>query len=175
MRRDGVSTHVELMHALLVIFSAVSLGTIEFIRHAIPAKHVLQVPTTATVYTVLLVQVAPTAVLFVGDRIIAFFDRSGRALRIYRTVLFVGAVTLFLRQFQLYSGPGDGLTSSIAALGPVVSAAVALVAAPAAYLAHSLVDYSWDFLAATAPAMVALGVLAGWAAAVILRRAFPLF
>ncbi|HKZ51443.1 MAG TPA: sulfatase-like hydrolase/transferase [Dehalococcoidia bacterium] len=128
MRRDGVSTHVELMHALLVIFSAVSLGTIEFIRHAIPAKHVLQVPTTATVYTVLLVQVAPTAVLFVGDRIIAFFDRSGRALRIYRTVLFVGAVTLFLRQFQLYSGPGDGLTSSIAALGPVVSAAVALVA-----------------------------------------------
>jgi O-antigen ligase len=41
------------------------------------------------------------------------------------------------------------------------AAAVALVAAPAAYLAHALVDYSWDFLAATAPVLVALGVLAG--------------
>lgn len=41
------------------------------------------------------------------------------------------------------------------------AAAVALVAAPAAYLAHALVDYTWDFLAATAPTMVALGVLVG--------------
>ncbi len=41
------------------------------------------------------------------------------------------------------------------------AAAVALVAAPAAYLAHALVDYDWDFLAVTAPVMVALGVLAG--------------
>jgi hypothetical protein len=41
------------------------------------------------------------------------------------------------------------------------TAAVALVAAPAAYFAHALVDYNWDFLAVTAPTMVALGVLAG--------------
>jgi hypothetical protein len=41
------------------------------------------------------------------------------------------------------------------------AAAVALVAAPVAYLLHALVDYSWDFLAVTAPTMVALGVLAG--------------
>ena len=40
-------------------------------------------------------------------------------------------------------------------------AAVALVAAPTAYLAHALVDYNWDFLAVTAPTMVALGALAG--------------
>jgi O-Antigen ligase len=40
-------------------------------------------------------------------------------------------------------------------------AAAALVAAPAAFLLHSLVDYSWDFLAVTAPTMLALGVLAG--------------
>jgi tetratricopeptide (TPR) repeat protein len=40
-------------------------------------------------------------------------------------------------------------------------AAAALVAAPAAYLIHALVDYNWDFLAVTAPTMVALGVLAG--------------
>jgi hypothetical protein len=40
------------------------------------------------------------------------------------------------------------------------AAAVALVAAPVAYGLHALVDYDWDFLAVTAPAMVALGVLA---------------
>jgi O-antigen ligase len=45
--------------------------------------------------------------------------------------------------------------------GPERLAAVALVTAPAAYLAHALVDYDWDFLAVTAPTMVALGVLSG--------------
>ncbi len=45
--------------------------------------------------------------------------------------------------------------------GPERTAAVALVTAPAAYLVYALVDYNWDFLAVTAPTMVALGVLAG--------------
>ena len=40
------------------------------------------------------------------------------------------------------------------------AAAVALVAAPAAYAVHALVDYDWDFLAVTAPTMTALGLLA---------------
>jgi O-antigen ligase len=44
--------------------------------------------------------------------------------------------------------------------GPERTAAVALVAVPAAYLGHSLVDYNWDFLAVTAPTMVALGSIA---------------
>ena len=41
------------------------------------------------------------------------------------------------------------------------TAAAALLAAPAAYAVHALVDYNWDFLAVTAPTMFALGVLAG--------------
>jgi len=41
------------------------------------------------------------------------------------------------------------------------AAAAALVAAPAAYVVHALVDYNWDFLAVTAPTMLALGALAG--------------
>jgi hypothetical protein len=41
------------------------------------------------------------------------------------------------------------------------AAAVALVLAPAAYAIHALVDYDWDFLAATAPALLALGALVG--------------
>ena len=43
--------------------------------------------------------------------------------------------------------------------GPERAAAAALVAAPAAYLGVALVDYNWNFLAVTAPTMVAVGVL----------------
>jgi O-antigen ligase len=55
------------------------------------------------------------------------------------------------------------------------AAAVALLAAPTAFLLHALVDYSWDFLAVTAPTMVALGVLAGSgrAGGQALRRPLP--
>ena len=53
------------------------------------------------------------------------------------------------------------------------AAAVALVAAPVAYLLHALVDYNWDFLAVTAPVMVALGVLAGAGRAPGIRRTRP--
>jgi hypothetical protein len=60
---------------------------------------------------------------------------------------------------------GGGTWACVCALrrleGAERAAAVALVAVPAAYLAHALVDYTWDFLAVTAPTMVALGVLAG--------------
>jgi tetratricopeptide (TPR) repeat protein len=71
----------------------------------------------------------------------------------------VPALTLFV---VLVLG---GLATCVAALrrlsGAERTAAVALVTAPAAYLVHSLVDFSWDFLAVTAPTMVALGALAG--------------
>jgi hypothetical protein len=40
------------------------------------------------------------------------------------------------------------------------AAAVALVAIPVAYGGHALVDYNWNYLAVTAPTLVALGVLA---------------
>ncbi len=48
------------------------------------------------------------------------------------------------------------------------SAAAALAIVPALWLAHALVDYDWDFVAVTAPALLALGVLA--AAGVPARR-----
>jgi hypothetical protein len=57
--------------------------------------------------------------------------------------------------------------------GPERSAAVALTVAPAAYLGHAVVDYDWDFLAVTAPAMVALGVLGAAGRPPALARARP--
>jgi O-Antigen ligase len=58
--------------------------------------------------------------------------------------------------------------------GPERAAAAALVAAPAAYGLHALVDYNWDFLAVTAPAMLALGALAGAGRAETRMRPWPL-
>ena len=54
------------------------------------------------------------------------------------------------------------------------AAAIALVAVPTAYVGHALVDYNWDFLAVTAPTMVAVGVLvaAGRPAGSARRRSF---
>jgi tetratricopeptide (TPR) repeat protein len=54
------------------------------------------------------------------------------------------------------------------------SAALALVALPFAYLLHALVDFDWDFLAVTAPALTALGVLAGAGRGETSRRRRPL-
>ncbi len=44
--------------------------------------------------------------------------------------------------------------------GPERDAAAALAAVTAVYGLHALVDFSWDFLAVTAPVLVAAGVLA---------------
>ncbi len=59
--------------------------------------------------------------------------------------------------------------------GPERAAAAALVALPAVYLVHALVDYNWDFLAVTAPTMLALGVLAGVGRSSERSRRRPLF
>jgi hypothetical protein len=53
-------------------------------------------------------------------------------------------------------------------------AAVALVAVPTAYLGHALVDYDWDFLAVTAPTMLAVGVVVAAGRATGPSRARPL-
>jgi hypothetical protein len=71
----------------------------------------------------------------------------------------------------------SGAAVSVSALrrlgGPERAAAVALIGVPAAYLVHALVDFSWDFLATTAPTMVALGVLAGSGKPSLERRTRP--
>jgi O-Antigen ligase len=72
-----------------------------------------------------------------------------------------GVVALGLFLLLILAGAAVCVCALRRLSGAERAAAAALVAAPAAYLAHSLVDYNWDFLAVTAPTMVALGVLAG--------------
>ncbi len=58
------------------------------------------------------------------------------------------------------AGLAGGAVAALRRLaGPERDAAVALVALPAAYAAHALVDYPLDFVAVTAPTLVALGAL----------------
>jgi hypothetical protein len=113
MRRDSLSGDFELLQAPLIIFSAVSLATLEFMKHAFPSIDALQAPKTTVVYMIVLVQVLPALVLLSADRLIAARDKSGRGLRIFRSVVFAVALLLILRQLQLYWDPAKDFTDSV--------------------------------------------------------------
>jgi hypothetical protein len=73
-----------------------------------------------------------------------------------------GGVVAFLLFLGLAGAAGAVCVCAFRRLeGPERSAAAAVMALPAAYGIHALVDYDWDFLAVTGPAMLAVGVLAG--------------
>jgi hypothetical protein len=75
-----------------------------------------------------------------------------------------GGVVAFLSFLALVGAGGVVCVRAMRRLeGGERAAAVALVTLPAAYVVHALVDYDWDFLAVTGPAMLALGVIAGTA------------
>jgi tetratricopeptide (TPR) repeat protein len=85
-----------------------------------------------------------------------------------------GLVALALFGALVLAGAATCIASVRRLEGGERAAAAALVAVPLAYLLHALVDYSWDFLAVTAPTMVALGVLAGAGRAPGTRRVRPI-
>jgi len=72
-----------------------------------------------------------------------------------------GIVALGLFALLMLAGAGVCVAAVRRLEGAERAAAVALVAAPVAFVVHAVVDYTWDFLAVVAPTMVALGVLAG--------------
>jgi hypothetical protein len=73
-----------------------------------------------------------------------------------------GGVVGLLLFLSLVGAGGVACARAVRRLdGPERAAGIALVSLPAAYLVHALVDYDWDFIAVTAPTMLALGVLAG--------------
>ena len=113
MRMTALSGFRELLYAALIIFSAVSLATLEFLKNAVPTTDALEFPKTTVVYLVVLVQVLPALVLLGADRLIAARYGAGRRLRVFRSVLFVVAVILIARQLQLYWGPAEDFTDSV--------------------------------------------------------------
>ncbi|MBI3934094.1 MAG: sulfatase-like hydrolase/transferase, partial [Acidobacteria bacterium] len=101
----------------LIIFSAVSLATLEFLKNVFPARDALLVSKTTVVYMIILAQILPALVLLAVDRLIAARDSSGRGLRVFRTVLFVVAILLIARQLQLYWGRAEDFADSVRSAG----------------------------------------------------------
>ena len=97
----------------LLIFSAVSLATLEFMKNAFPSDAVLQAPKTTVIYMIILVQVIPALVLLGADRLIVAKYGSGRRLRVFRSLLFAVALLLILRQLQLYWDPATDFADSV--------------------------------------------------------------
>ena len=117
MRQDDLSVDKELLQVALIVFSAISLATLEFLKNDFPSTDALRVSKTIVVYMIILVQVLPALALLAADRLIAARYGSGRRLRVFRSVLFAAALLLIVRQLQLYWDTGNDLTDSVRSAG----------------------------------------------------------
>src|SRR3972149_10749938 len=120
MKQNDLSVDIEVLQVALIIFSAVSLATLEFIKNVFPNTDLVPVSKSVVVYMIVLVQVLPALVLLAADRLIAARYGSGRRLRGFRSVLFVVAIVLIVRQLQLYWGPAADFTDSVSSSGLVL-------------------------------------------------------
>jgi len=84
-----------------------------------------------------------------------------------------GVLGLALFVALVFAGAGVCVCALRRLDGPERAAASALVAVPAVYLGHALVDYDWNFLAVTAPTMVTLGLLTSVGREPYIARARP--
>ncbi len=113
MKQNDLSVDKELLQVALLIFSVVSLATLEFMRNVFPGVNVWRVSMTTVVYMIILVQVLPALALLATDRLIAARYGSGRQLRVFRSVIFAVALLLILRQLQLYWDPATDFADSV--------------------------------------------------------------
>lgn len=114
--------------ALLLAFSTATLGTIQFIRHSLPWDEALHVAAIYVLFLILIIVGGLTVILFALDRVIAHGLKSEKALRIFRTTLFVATFVLVFRQLQLYFDPVRESFNSIDSIHRILAAAVALAA-----------------------------------------------
>lgn len=120
MTRDDLSGDREFLQVALIIFSAVSLGTLEFIKHGFYRIDGVQVPKSAVVYVIILVQVVPAVVLLLADRVIAARPGWRRALPVFRGAIFAVALILIVRQLELYWDPGNDLARTVKSASPAL-------------------------------------------------------
>ena len=108
---------VEILKAFALLFSAVCLMTIQFLRNSLPAPHLVLASPGMIVGAIVLFQVVPALILLLVDRIIAW-RYSDRALRRFRSALMIGALVIALRQLQLYWGPTARIAEEIQLVVP---------------------------------------------------------
>jgi hypothetical protein len=103
---------------LVVFFSAVTLGTHQFIRESLPDHRWLIMPTEVMLDLVIALRVVPVAIIFILDRLIAA-RFSSRILNTYRVAIMSLALLLIMRQLELYS-PTDEVASALRQFSPVL-------------------------------------------------------
>ena len=160
MRVTALSGYRELLYAALIIFSAVSLASLEFMKNAFPIPDAVRVPKTTVIYLIVLVQVLPALVLLCADRLIAARYGAGRRLRVFRSMLFTVALLLILRQLQLYWDPATDFADSVRSRSLVLLVFVdlLLVAAVVGLAIWSFRGLAW-FFAYMSPVAIAMTVL----------------
>ncbi len=160
MRRANRDEYSEILQVALIIFSAVSFATLEFLKNAFPAPLIIQPDKTTIVYALLLVQMAPTIALVALDRVLAARDPSLRWQRVFRTVVFSVALVLILRQLQIYSGTGKEFANDMRARGDLFLPLVGLISLSAiaalTIFAYKGVSQFFYYLAPVAVAMSAI-------------------
>ncbi|MBI4279539.1 MAG: sulfatase-like hydrolase/transferase [Armatimonadetes bacterium] len=94
---------------------------------------------------ILVVQMIPALGFFVVDRTLARYDRPGRWLRAYRTMLMAAALMSLLRLIHLRHWPGMAEVSGAFTYGLILATAAACVGA--GVLGYRFVQWSFIFLA----------------------------
>ena len=131
MKEIDLSVDKELLQVALIIFSAVSLATIEFPKNAFPSISLFLASKSTVVYLIVLVQVLPALGLLGADRLIAARYGSGRRLRVFRSVLFAVALLLILVQLRLYWDPASDFADSVRSRSPALLVFVDLLSVAA--------------------------------------------
>jgi hypothetical protein len=116
-----------LFPTLLIFFAATSLATTEFIKDAFPSFDALRPSKLIVVYVIFIVQVIPALALVGVDRLISARYGPGRYLRIFRRVLFAGALVLIARQIQLYWDPATNFFDEVRSASVVLLVVLDLV------------------------------------------------
>jgi hypothetical protein len=152
---------LEPARALLIVFSAVTLGTSEFIINALTSEDVLPIAAGPLVIVILAVIVIPTALLFAVDRVLASGVGSEKGLRIFRTALFVASAALILRQIQLYYGSARQLSEALESAHPLIllGVMVLVLAAVTRFCVRAYRGVSLFFLYASPVAILLLAIL----------------
>jgi hypothetical protein len=103
----------------LVYFSAVYLGTVEFLRHAFPSPDILNLPLSVVLGALLILLALPFSLILALDWQIRRRFSPVVTLRFRACVMATGLV-LQLRQAQLFLRGGQTLTADLVAISPVV-------------------------------------------------------
>ncbi|HWC29176.1 MAG TPA: hypothetical protein VG845_03745, partial [Dehalococcoidia bacterium] len=91
----------------LVFFSAVHLGSTEYIRNALPSPQILIMPPRVLLNVVILVQVIPLLLVIAADWYLR--KRSPLMASRFRVGVMAVALVLVLRQTELYFEPVQNL------------------------------------------------------------------